>query len=55
MGSNLVSGLILGLLIGASLALAGFITLSKESQSVSDYEGIIANLTRVNEQFDLRH
>ena len=51
MGSNLVSGLILGLLIGASLALAGFITLSKESQSVSDYEGIIANLTRVNEQF----
>jgi hypothetical protein len=50
MGSNLVSGIILGLLIGASLTLAGFITHSIESQNTPNYEGIIANLTQVNEQ-----
>lgn len=50
MGSNLVSGIILGLLIGASLTLAGFITLSIDPQNTPDYEGMIANLTQVNEQ-----
>jgi predicted transglutaminase-like cysteine proteinase len=50
MGSNLVSGIILGLLIGSSLTLVGFITLSTESQNTSDYEGMIANLTQANER-----
>jgi predicted transglutaminase-like cysteine proteinase len=50
MGSNLVSGVILGLLIGTSLTLAGFITLSNEFHNAPDYEGMIANLTQANEQ-----
>jgi len=37
-------------LIGASLTLAGFITLSLELQNTPDYEGMIANLTQANEQ-----
>ena len=50
MGSNLVSGIILGLVIGASLALAGFTMLSIDPQNRPDCGGMVANLTQVNEQ-----
>jgi hypothetical protein len=50
MGSNLVSGIILGLVIGASLKLAGFTMLSIDPQNRADCEGMVANLTQVNEQ-----
>jgi len=50
MGNSLVVGIILGLVTGASLTLAGFVMLSIVPQNAPDYEGMIANLTQVNEQ-----
>lgn len=50
MGNDIVVGIILGLVIGASLTLAGFVMPSIVPQNTPGYEGMIANLTQVNEQ-----